>query len=75
MTPWVCEPAIGLVDGVNDTFTTPQAYATGSLRVGVPLLQFQGAPEAGWTELGSNRFKLNTPPKPGDLVFAYYRPV
>jgi len=64
----IIEVATGLVDGVNKTFSTSQAYKPGTV---VAFIEGQARIPA--TELGGTSFILdNNPPLVGDTVSVYY---
>lgn len=56
------------IDGVNDTFTTPDPYIAGSVRLFSPLLAHPDL----ITELGGSSVQLGIVPLPGDQWFLVY---
>lgn len=74
-SPIALEPAVGVVDGVNDTFTVTSSYATGTLRVFSNGIIKQVDDLDGWIELGGNSFQMKEAPLAGDRLMAYYRPI
>lgn len=68
--------AIGDVDGVNDEFGTPTDYTAGSLRSIVNGAIYDPSDDQyGITELTSNTFRINTPPKVGFVLQVLYREI
>lgn len=64
-------PAVG--DGVTTVFTTPTAFAPGSLRTIVNGTEYgPGDDDFGFTEIDSTTIQLNVAPRPGDDVDAFY---
>jgi hypothetical protein len=75
MASAVIEGAKGAINGVNQQFATSAMYVPGSLQVWVNgLLKVKDAPD-GWTELGSNKFKMGVAPLVGAVVQVYFRPL
>ena len=71
------EIAVGTVNGVNDTFSTPTNYVPGSLLVFLNgLAQSPGASED-YIELTSPQFQFNSPPQVTgsyvDKILVYYQ--
>lgn len=71
----VFEVAFGPVDGVNKQFTLSAMYVPGSLRVWRNGQLKRADFVDGWKELGSNKFEMKEPPKVGDVVQAWFRPL
>lgn len=61
------EEAVGVVDGVNDTFQTTQDYSAGTV-----VAYINGIAQLGTTELGGKLFRLQAPPKAPGRVSVYY---
>lgn len=70
--PVLGEVAVGPVNGSNRLFRTARTYKAGSLRVFLNGLLGLRELVDGWTELGSNKFRLHEAPKIGDQVQVYY---
>jgi len=70
--PVLGEVAQGAVNGFNRTFKTACTYKTGSLRVFLNGILGLRELTDGWTELGSNRFRLEEAPRTEDQVQVYY---
>jgi hypothetical protein len=66
---------IGVVDGSNRRFSTPQEYFSGTLAPFVNGFALSGISPTGWTELGGTEFELEEAPLVGDRVSAGYHTV
>ena len=77
------DQAIGTVDGVNQDFSTPAAFAPGSLVVFLNGQQLKRDLDNGWDEIdpSAGTFRMKIPPDgprpgstddPGDVLFCYY---
>jgi hypothetical protein len=75
MPSTVIEVAAGPIDGFNKSFTVTAMYVPGSLQVWLNGLLLRKDYADGWTEQGSNQFKMKEAPLAGDVVQAYYRPL
>ena len=75
MPSTVIEAAMGPIDGVNTSFTVSAMYVPGSLQVWLNGQLKRKDFTDGWSEQGSNKFKMNEAPLPGDVVQAYFRPL
>jgi hypothetical protein len=65
------ELAIGVIDGLNQTFSTSVDYFPGTVRVFAPTLQTP----ADVTELGGKDFTIAFTPVQDDVVYVAYRPI
>jgi hypothetical protein len=74
MTSAFIRPLAGTVDGVNDTFTTPEAYLAGTIKVYVNGVVPLVGDDDGWTEIDNTSVQLKEIPQSGDTIQAYYRP-
>ena len=74
LPPPVIRPAVGVTNGVNTTFFTPDGYVSGTLRVWLNGLLMRADYDDGWTETGPNKFQMKQAPHVGDVVQAYYVP-
>ena len=68
--------ATGTIDGVADEFGTPTDYDAGSLHAIVNGAMYDPSDDQyGITELTSNTFRINTPPKVGFVLQVFYREI
>lgn len=65
----------GTVDGINTVFFTSADYLTGSVRVFRNGLVGLQPLTDGWSEAGGKKIVMDEPPKTGDVLQAYYRPI
>ena len=62
-----------IADGIVDTFVTPTAYRSGSIRVFVNGVEYSDDDSAfGWTEIDQYTIKLATAPLAGDVMACFY---
>jgi hypothetical protein len=66
----VTQLAIGVVNGVNQDFTTPFDYVSGTI---VPVLNGAHAHAIKESETPPLAFRLTFAPAPGDVVAVYYQ--
>lgn len=66
--------AIGSVNGVNLIFQTGAPYVLGSTVVFLNGTALRKDWDNGWTELGSDKIKMNEAPTVGDAIQIYFRP-
>lgn len=67
------EKAIGVIDGVNQLFQTPQAYYVGTVRTYLNgVLREPGAPDSG-IEQGGADVLFSTAPLDGDTLHFWFR--
>jgi hypothetical protein len=71
----IIEVAMGPIDGSNKSFTVSAMYVPGSLQIWLNGQLKRKDFTDGWTEQGSNKFKMKEAPEAGDVVQAYYRPL
>lgn len=65
---------IGVVDGVNQDFTTPSIYIFGTLSVIVNGVIYDSShPYYGWTEVDETSVQLTTAPETGSRIQAFYQ--
>lgn len=64
----------GVANGFNTIFETGHHYVTGSVRVFVNGIVNEASGPDGWSELGANRISMKEPPRPTDILQAYYIP-
>ncbi len=62
----------GARDGVNTVFTTPSDFAAGTVRLYKNGLAQRSS---SYTTSGTNVITTEEPPKPGDVLQAFYRPI
>jgi len=78
------DEAVGVIDGSNLDFSTPDPYVAGTLVVFLNGRQLTAARDNGWVEVDpdAGTFRMKIPPKAalpgvvedgGDTLFAYYR--
>lgn len=70
----IIEKLSGTTNGFNVIFETSQSYVAGSVRVFANGIVGEGSLTDGWKELGGNRIAMNDPPRPTDILQAYYIP-
>jgi len=68
------EKLSGVANGFNTIFETSNSYVAGSVRVFVNGIVNEASGPDGWFELGSNRISMKEPPRPTDIIQAYYIP-
>lgn len=62
----------GPVNGVNRLFETASPYLEGSVKVFLNGQLNTKDLKDGWAELGGSKIRLETAPRTGDVVQAYY---
>ncbi len=72
MSSPVIEKLSGVANGFNTIFETSRGYVPGSVRVSVNGIVGEGSLTDGWKELGNKRISMNEPPRPTDIMQAYY---
>ena len=70
----VFERLSGVTNGTNTVFETSRSYLAGSVRVFRNGIVNSATGVDGYAELGNRRVKMNEPPKPTDIMQAYYIP-
>jgi len=70
----IIEKLSGVTNGFNMVFKTSRSYIPGSVRVFVNGIVGEGSLSDGWKELGNKRILMNEPPRPTDVMQAYYIP-
>jgi hypothetical protein len=73
MSDPVLAEAIGTIDGVNDTFTTPVAYYPGTLWAYVNGVLVEQDGDEGPVELGGVSVRMREPPRTGDTLHFYFQ--
>jgi hypothetical protein len=68
----IIEKLSGTANGFNTIFETSRGYVPGSVRVFVNGIVGEGSLTDGWKELGNKRIAMNDPPRPTDILQAYY---
>lgn len=68
----VLEDAIGVVDGVNQYFSTSMDYTPGTLQVWINGILVRPQDADGFIETGSNTFQMKEVPMVGDLLRVFY---
>jgi hypothetical protein len=68
------EKLSGAINGFNVIFETSNSYVAGSVRVFVNGSVNEASGPDGWSELGTNRIAMKEPPRPTDIMQAYYIP-
>lgn len=65
---------IGVIDGINQSFTTPTNYIPGSLRLIWNGQVVESDDELqGWSETGENAVATTIAPQTGDILQAFYQ--
>ena len=72
MSSPVIEKLSGTANGFNTIFETSRGYIAGSVRVFINGIVGEGSLTDGWKELGGKRIAMNEPPRPTDILQAYY---
>lgn len=68
------ENLIGVVDGLNTTFTTPSPFVSGTLKVIVNGLVYDSSDDYfGWTEVNEEEITMLNAPLTGYVLQAFYQ--
>jgi len=71
----IIEKLSGVANGSNTIFRTRYTYFPGSVRVFVNGIVNEVSGPDGWNELGGKRISMKEPPRPTDILQAYYIPM
>lgn len=67
-------PLIGVPNGALTQFSTPTAYATGTIKVFLNGQQVEPTDDKwGWSEVSDSMIDFTTPPNVGDVLTAFYQ--
>jgi hypothetical protein len=65
---------VGVVDGINTTFTTPSNFVPGTSRIIINGQVYEpNDSEFGWSEIDNETIELTNAPLTGDVLQAFYQ--